>query len=162
MTFSDFDHLKTGNRRTSKFPDYGKRFQYVQSVNGQDRVVENPDYNRQVYSGYHQLNLLNKISLRIGNYADVSYSINYSTTSDVPRYDRLLETDENGNFKSAEWYYKPQKWLSNSIQFNFYRQNALYDQGKITLAYQKIREGRNHRDYGNVTGCAAGERRSMF
>jgi hemoglobin/transferrin/lactoferrin receptor protein len=149
LTFSDFDHLKTGNRRTSKFPDYGKRFQYVQSVNGQDRVVENPDYNRQVYSGYHQLNLLNKISLRIGNYADVSYSFNYSTTSEVPRYDRLLETDENDNFKSAEWYYKPQNWLSNSIQFNFYRQNALYDQAKITLAYQKIQEGRNHRDYDN-------------
>ena len=149
LTFSDFDHLKTGNRRTSTFPDYGKRFQYVQSISGQDLVVENQDYNRQVYSGYHQLNLLNKISLRIGSYADVSYSINYSTTSDVPRYDRLLETDENGNFKSAEWYYKPQNWLSNSIQLNFYRQNALYDQARITLAYQKIQEGRNNRDFGD-------------
>lgn len=149
VTFSDFDHLKTGNKRTSEFPDYGKRFQYVQTGNGSDQVIDNPNYNRQVFSGYHQLNVLNKVGLRLGSYSDLSYSLNYSTTSDIPRYDRLIETDKEGNFKSAEWYYGPQEWLSNSLQLNFYRVNKLFDAAKITTALQNVEESRHDRDFGN-------------
>lgn len=149
FTFSEFDHLNTGNKRTSKFPDYGKRFQYVQTVNGMDQVIENPDYNNQVYSGYHQLNLLNKIGLRLGGKSDLIYTFNYSTTSDIPRYDRLVETGEDGSFKSAEWYYGPQEWLLNSLQLNVYRSNKIFDAAKATLALQNLKESRHDRSFGD-------------
>lgn len=147
VTFSDFDHLRTGNRRTDKFPDYGKRFAFVQRIENRDSVVQNPDYNEQIFSGYHQLNLLNKIRFRLGEESDLTYSLNYSTTSDVPRYDRLIETDDNGQFNSAEWYYGPQKWLSNALNLNIYRKNAMFDQARVTIALQNLREGRSDRDF---------------
>jgi len=146
VTYSDFNHLKTGNKRTQKFPDYGKRLQYVKRIDQRDQVLDNPDFNRQVYSGYNQFNILNKLAARLGDQADVTYTFNYSTTSDIPRYDRLIETDENGNFRSAEWYYGPQNWLSNSLALNLYRPSKLYDAAKITLALQNLKESRHDRD----------------
>ena len=149
ITYSDFNHLKTGDNRTSEFPDYGKRFQYVQTINGEDRLVTNPDYNEQIFSGYNQVNLLNKLSVRLGGKADLSYTLNYSTTSDIPRYDRLTEPDDNGGLKVAEWYYGPQKWLSNSLHLNLYHSNALYDGAKVILALQNLEESRHDRDFGS-------------
>jgi len=149
FTFSDFDHLTTGNKRTDKFPDYGKRFQYVQRIDNEDRVIENPDFNQQVFSGYHQLNLLNKTRLRIGSKADLGYIFNYSTTSDIPRYDRLIETDDEGNLKSADWFYGPQKWMSNGFELNLYSKNRFMDQARLALTLQNFRESRNDRDFGD-------------
>ena len=149
ITFSDYHHLKTGNNRTSKFPDFGKRFNYVQRINNQDRVIENPDVNEQVFSGYNQLNLLNKTRFRIGKTTELSYTFNYSNTSDIPRYDRLIETDKDGNLKSAEWFYGPQKWLSNSIQLSLYNDTGLYDAARFIFTLQNLKESRNDRDFGD-------------
>jgi len=149
FTFSDYQHLKTGNKRTSKFPDYGKRLQYVQRINNQDSVIQNPDENKQVFSGYHQLNLLNKLRFRLGNNAELSYTLNYSTTSDIPRYDRLIETDENGQLKAGDWFYGPQKWLSNSILVGLYSKNKFFDEARLQFTLQNIKESRHDRDFGS-------------
>ena len=150
ITYSDFDHLVTGNKRTKKFPDYGKRFQFVQRVNQQDQVIDNSDYNNQVFSGYRQLNLMNKVAMLLGKSADLTYTLNYSTTSDIPRYDRLIETDRDGNFKSAEWYYGPQQWLSNSLKLNYYRPTKLFDAARVILALQNLEESRHDRNFDAV------------
>ncbi len=163
ITHSDYDHLRMGNKRTTKFPDYLKRFQYVQPMAGnRDQVIDNPDYNEQVFSGYSQLNLLNKVRFRLGNFSEISYSINYSTTSDIPRYDRLIETDNSGDFKSAEWYYGPQKWLSNAIGYNIYRKTTLFDGAKLMVALQNIRESRNDRDFNSDWLRSRSDKVSMF
>ncbi|MDH3710474.1 MAG: TonB-dependent receptor [Cyclobacteriaceae bacterium] len=146
VTFSEFDHLTTGDKRTSSFPDFGKRFQYVQRILYQDMIVDNPDFNEQIFSGYHQFNLLNKLGVRLGKKTDVSYTFNYSNTSDIPRYDRLTETDEQGYFTTAEWFYGPQEWMTNSLQLNVYQRTGLYDAMKIIATWQKLEESRNDRD----------------
>jgi hemoglobin/transferrin/lactoferrin receptor protein len=148
LSFSDYQHLTTGNKRTNKFPDFGKRFQYVQRINNEDQVVQNPDVNEQVFSGYHQLKLLNKTRIRLGKTAELSYTFNYSTTSDVPRYDRLIETDDDGNLKAGDWFYGPQKWLSNSLQLNLYQNHRLFDGARLILTLQNLKESRNDRGIG--------------
>jgi hemoglobin/transferrin/lactoferrin receptor protein len=150
FTFSDYHHLKTGNNRTSKFPNYGKRFEYVDRINNEDQVVVNPDFNEQIFSGYHQLNFLNKTRFKIGNTSELIYALNYSTTSDIPRYDRLIETNDDGELKAAEWFYGPQKWLSNSLQFNVYQQKRLYDAARFILTLQNVKESRNDRNFGDA------------
>ena len=149
FTFSDYNHLKTGNKRTRKFPDFGKRFEYVDRINDADRVIENTNVNKQVFSGYHQLNLLSKTKFRIGKSTDISYILNYSTTSDIPRYDRLIETDANGQLKAADWFYGPQKWLSNSIQVSLYQENKFFDEARLIMTLQNIKESRNDRAFGD-------------
>ncbi len=149
ISFSDFGDLKTGSNRTDKFPDFGKRQFYVERANGEDQIIANKDINLQIPSGYSQLNLLQKFKYRISDVWNLTYTLNYSSTSDIPRYDRLLQTKDNEPV-NAEWYYGPQKWLLTSVQATTYGKTKLYDQGRFILAYQDLKESRNSRKFRDV------------
>ena len=149
LTFSDYGDLKTGRNRTDEFPDFGKREYYVARVGNEDRIIANDDENQQVPSGYHQINLFQKFQYRIQPELDMIYTLNYSTTSDVPRYDRLIE-EANGLPVSAEWYYGPQQWMMHSLQLSMGQSGALFDRLKITMGYQGVKESRNSRNYQDV------------
>lgn len=146
LSYSRFDDLRTGNNRTDEFPDFGKRFEYVERRNGIDVIVPNDNINRQIASGYNQTNFLQKFRFKMGPFADVSYSAHVSSSSDIPRYDRLILRD-GGVLRNAEWYYGPQQWQMHQLQTRLYYPTKLYDQLKINTAYQIIEESRNTRRY---------------
>lgn len=148
LTFSRFGDLRTGANRTNNFPDFGKRLQYIVRRGGKDVAVTNPNVNRQVGSGYNQTNLLQKFRWKVGAFADVSYNFHLSTTSNIPRYDRLIQRGKNGKLRNAEWFYGPQAWQMHQLQLGFYYPQKLFDQVKITTAYQRIEESRNTRNFG--------------
>lgn len=149
VTFSDFDNLRAGSNRPDGYPDFGKRTFYVERVDGEDQVIPNDDPNLQVPSGYNQLNLLQKFAVRPADWWQVEYAFHYSTTSDIPRYDRLIVTEEDGSPDKAEWNYGPQRWSMNWLNSTFYNQNFWYDEAKITLAYQDVQESRIDRNFNN-------------
>ncbi len=146
LSYSQFDDLRTGNNRTDKFPDFGKRFEYIERRNGLDMIVSNDNVNRQVGSGYDQTNFLQKFRFKIGPFADLSYNAHVSNSSDIPRYDRLILRD-GGVLRNAEWHYGPQQWQMHQLQTRFYYPTRLFDQLKINAAYQTIKESRNTRRY---------------
>ncbi len=144
FTYSDFGDLRTGNNRTDKFPDFGKRLEYVERVNGEDRITQNSNFNKQISSGYNQLNILQKLRFRLGKYSDLTYAFHQSTSSDIPRYDRLIER-QNNELKNAEWYYGPQNWQMHSLQTRIFYPTRFFDQMKMTTALQTITESRHDR-----------------
>lgn len=146
ISYSQFSDLRTGNNRTDDFPDFGKRLEYIERINGTDVIMPNDNVNRQVGSGYNQTNFLQKFRFRIGPFADLSYNAHVSTSSDIPRYDRLIQRS-SGALTNAEWYYGPQKWQLHQIQTRFYYPTRFFDQAKINTAYQMIEESRNTRRY---------------
>lgn len=145
FTYSDYDDLRMG----SNGPDDYLRPVYQTRIDGQDRVVQNEDPQLQVESGYSQWNVLQKIRFRPSESWDFNYNFQYSTTSDVPRYDRLIET-RGGNLRSAEWYYGPQKWMMHSLRATHFSEGKLYDQARLVLAYQDYEESRNDRRFGRT------------
>ncbi|WKN42683.1 TonB-dependent receptor plug domain-containing protein [Tunicatimonas pelagia] len=147
FTYSSFGDLRAGNGRPASFPDFGKRPQYVVQRNGQDTLVQNTDVNRQVPSGYRQWNMMQKFRYRLTDYADLTYGFLFSTTSDIPRYDRLIEESERELPRNAEWYYGPQRWMMNYLKADFYNANRWYDAAKITIGYQQVQESRNDRRF---------------
>ena len=147
ITLSDFDDLKTGRNRASEFPDFGKRESYVARIDNEDRIVPNSDENLQVPSGYEQFNLMQKFHYKIDPKLDIIYTLNYSTTSDIPRYDRLIEEDNNGLPESAEWFYGPQQWLMHALQLNVNQSAGMFNRLRVTLGYQGIEERRNSRNF---------------
>jgi len=149
ITYSTFGDLRTGNNRTDEFPDFGKRFEYVTRREGQDVIVQNDDVNVQVPSGYDQLNILQKFRWRTSSFSDLTYAFHYSSSSNIPRYDRLIEKDDTDNFRNAEWYYGPQEWQMHSLQMRYFYPTKLFDQLKIVTAYQKVEESRNDRRFGS-------------
>lgn len=146
FTYSDFGDLRTGANRIDDFPNFGKRFEYIERVNGQDVIVQNDNVNRQIGSGYDQYNLLQKFRWRLGSFSDFTYAFHYSNSSDVPRYDRLTLRDGN-TLRNAEWYYGPQAWQMHSLKMRFFYPNQFFDQMKMTTAYQTIEESRHDRRY---------------
>ena len=148
FSYSDFDDLRTGSNRTDEFPDFGKRTFFVSRVNNQDVVVPNEDVNVQRPSGFHQWQAINKISFRPGKDTRLSYGFYYSTTSDVPRYDRLTIANE-GKPENAQWFYGPQRWMMHSIRADFFHAARFYDQAKIIAGFQDYRESRNDRSFGD-------------
>ena len=150
VTRSGFDDLKSGTNRSKNYKGYFFRPNYSKRINGKDVLVENNDPNLQVGSGYDLLNTIQKMKLRIGQRSDLTYGFYYSTTSDIPRYDRLSIT-QNGidSLKNSEWNYGPQTWEMHSLRFNNYSSTKFYDQSRVTLALQDYEESRIDRDFGS-------------
>lgn len=142
ISFSDFDDLKMGNIHN----EYAQRPEYVTEIEGQDSIVQNSNPNEQKYSGYNSLSFISKMSQQFSETVDWTFSFYLTQTNDVPRYDRLLQyTDDE--LKYAEWYYKPQQWLMNSLELNFSKRTKIYDHAGFVVAYQNVQEGRNDRKY---------------
>lgn len=143
ITYSDFGDLRMG----SYGPEEYLRHQYVVRRGGQDVIVQNENPKIQVPTGYNQINLLQKIAYQPDEVWDISLSLYYSTTSDFDRYDRLYRK-RNGQFRSAQWYYGPQTWLTGNLQLEKRGSGDWYDKAKFTGAYQFFEESRNNRDFG--------------
>jgi hemoglobin/transferrin/lactoferrin receptor protein len=75
--------------------------------------------------------------------------LQYSNSTDIPRFDKLNEYKE-GSLRYAEWYYGPQKRFLASAQLSILPDLKWIKDGKITLAYQDIYESRNSRSFGSL------------
>jgi len=142
VTFSKFDDLTQG----SNGPDDYLRTFYQDRINGKDTMIINSDSKVQKLSGYDQLNVLQKIRFRPDEDWEMNYGFYYSTTSDVPRYDRLIEL-KNKLPRDGQWYYGPQKWMMNSLSVTNSSGNSYYDIAKLIIAYQNFEESRHNRSF---------------
>ncbi len=145
FTFSDFGDLIQGSNYYSKFPNWGKRSFYVKRIKGVDSMIVNSNPNKQIQTGYKEYDFLQKIMFNAGKVGNV-LNIQYSTSSNIYRYDRLTETTGAGIARSAQWYYGPQQRLMVAWHMSLPKTNA-YDFGQITTAYQDIEESRHNRNF---------------
>jgi hemoglobin/transferrin/lactoferrin receptor protein len=148
LTFSDYSDLRTGSKRGDDFPDFGKRLNYVERENNQDIVRTNPDPNIQIGTAYQQVDMLQKILYQPNDQIRIIANFQFSTSSDIPRYDALTETQGN-QLSFAEWYYGPQNRFLSSLRSDLNLQSALYDKIILIAAYQKIDEDRIDRRFGS-------------
>jgi len=147
---SAFDDLKSGQSYVNSEGDFGKRLWYVERINNKDSIIQSSDPHVQRNSAYDQFNFSQKISYKPSDSVSVLYSLIYSSTSDIPRYDRLTET-ANGLPKSAEWYYGPQSWLMNLLNVEINQKRKFFDRLNLTVAHQFFEESRNDRKFNSNT-----------
>lgn len=148
VSYSRFGDLRTGSHRPDKFPDFGKRLEYIERQGNTDVIIQNDKPNFQRPSGYDQYHVLQKFRWRMGSFADFSYACHYSSSSDIHRYDRLTERDERTRqLRYAESYYGPQLWQMHAFTSNFTYPNTFFDRLKLTTAIQLMEESRHERIY---------------
>ncbi|MCE2743980.1 MAG: TonB-dependent receptor [Fluviicola sp.] len=114
-----------------------------------DSTYVNSDTNLQIGSGYSQIDLLQKFLFKQSDNITHLINLQYSTSSNIDRYDRLTQVS-NGKPKFAEWYYGPQKRLFSSYTLQLSNSNKLYDHARIIVGYQNIEESRIDRKYNKV------------
>ncbi len=139
---NDFDDLKMGKNGLS---DY-LRPEYVSAINGLDSIIQNSNPQIQKQTQYSQFNFMQKILYKPSDNITADLGIHYSSSSNIPRYDRLIRYNNDNDLYYGEWYYGPQKWLLINSQISLDSDSSkLYDKAKLTTAYQKFNESRNSR-----------------
>lgn len=142
-SYNNYNDLRMGSRGPN---DY-LRPEIVLQTNSGDAIIQNSNPLKQRYSGYNQINLMQKVLYQ--PYKDLSFDLglHFTTTSDIPRYDRLIRY-KNDVLRSAEWNYGPQQWFMSNFQVTkLSSRSNLYNKIKATLAYQNFQESRKDRDF---------------
>lgn len=162
LSYSDFGDLRIGRWRLHGHEGWGQRFAYVNTNGGEDVLVDNPHPNQLRFTGYQQFDLLQKFYYEPTENIDVIVNLQYSTSSNIPRFDRLNDPknpvddfdepwEEGEGLKSAEWYYGPQnRWMA-SLNTSIRRATPLFDQLNLVAAFQRIDEDRIDRKFGKIT-----------
>ncbi len=147
ISYADFGDLRQGNIRNPLYGDWGKRNYYAMWTGTGDSMVKNPNPNVQVGTGYKQYDVMEKLLFKQSEHLSHLLNFQFSTTTDVPRYDRLSEIGESGNLSNGEWYYGPQKRVLGSYNLGLKADKGLYDNANIILAYQDVEESRHSRKF---------------
>ena len=142
---SDFDDLTMGNHGPSEYlrPNY-----VTQNSAGDDVLVTNSKPRIQRNSGYSQTNFMQKVLYELNENLSIDIGIHFSKTGNIPRYDRLIRTNENEGLYYSEWYYGPQEWLLINSQLTYIpKETKFYDELKFGSSFQKFSESRNSRKF---------------
>lgn len=147
VTFSEFEDLKMGGVTNPDYPEFGIVRIYADRINGKDTMIRKEGFTKQVGTGYSQTDLLEKISFKVSDKLLVTLNTQYSTSSDVPRYDQLSEVKDDGKLKWAEWYYGPQNRLLVALSTKIITDNKWFNKVEILPHFQKIDEDRISRKF---------------
>ncbi len=149
VTLTRFGDLKMGGSK-NPFNDlgyFGERLKYADRIDGKDVLVDNKNKLVQKFSGYDQIDILQKVLFKQNNKLSHGLNIQYSNSTNIPRYDRLTDVKGTG-LNSAEWYYGPQKRLF--IMYNLHQtMDGFFEAFDVTGSYQKIQESRHNRNFGS-------------
>lgn len=161
FSYNDFGDLRMGKHKNGSNDFFGERNYYVQTINGVDVQIENPNKYIQKFSGYTQYDAMQKVVFKPNASTRHSLNLQYSTTSDVPRYDRLTDLNSSGNLKTASWNYGPQKRVLSAYKLE--KKNVFLNSDmNVTLSYQNIEESRINRNFGNLNENNRIEKVSVF
>jgi hemoglobin/transferrin/lactoferrin receptor protein len=150
ITYSNFGDIKMGSRYPKKYPDFGRRTQYIQIGNNADKIITNDDDRVQRYSGYKQWDILQKFLFKPNEHNQHILNLQHSNSTNIPRYDRLQDQKVfpgiGNTLRWAEWYYGPQtRWLSSYEWSN--TKNKIADELRLIASYQDVKESRQQREY---------------
>lgn len=144
--FSDFGDMRMGSHYPDRYPAFGRRDSFILTRNGTDEIVANPDSRIQKYSGYRQWDITQKLLFKQNDKISHLLNVQFSNSSNVPRYDRLQDI-RNGRLRFAEWFYGPQKRLLTAYELNGTGIWGL-ESLKLNINFQDIEESRQQRDIG--------------
>ena len=153
VSVNRFGDLTMGKNRTHGFDDWGLVPFY--SSNSEDYYEAMPQVNSDAYiqrnTGYDQLDMLQKIVIPLTNKTELNFNIQYSNSTNIPRFDKLNEYTDDGSLNYAEWYYGPQKRFLAASQLSINPSSKWLESGQFTVAYQDIYESRVEREFDELT-----------
>ncbi|OXB23538.1 hypothetical protein B0A80_09920 [Flavobacterium tructae] len=160
FSYNNYGDLRMGANTNRKNGSFGERPQYVETTNNVDNLIQNENPLIQKFSGYKQYNAMQKILFQQDEYTQHSLNLQYSSSSDVPRYDRLTDPSGSG-LKYAVWNYGPQKRFLSAYKFS--KQKALFNSDmNLGVSYQNIEESRISRKFNDDKTKSQVEKVNVF
>ena len=116
--------------RNHGYNDWGLVNYYSENINGKffenQSVNNNPNLQRN--TAYKQKDFIQKFNFKIFKTARLILNFQFSESSNINRFDKLSEKNEDGTLKFAEWYYGPQKDRLFPLNLVFKLKNYLTEQ----------------------------------
>jgi len=148
ITYKELGDIRMGGRRDPTLGNWGELMHYVDQIGGVDSTLINPDPLIQLNTGYSQMDILQKIRYTPSQYVDWILNMQYSTSSDIDRLDKL--NDYNGDqLKYAQYYYGPQNRFLVSLKNVLKKDNPVFTNMTSLVAFQSIDEDRYSRKFRN-------------
>ncbi len=150
LSFVDYDNLIAGSIRPEAFPKFGLQ-QFVPVIFADNSLGEARDNlqnpNRQWGTSYKQIDFLQKIKFQPSNNLNFIANFQYSSSSNIPRYDNLVDTlGAADELKWIEWYYGPQTRILASLKTRIL-DKAFFDKATIIASFQRIDEDQFSRKF---------------
>ena len=151
VSFSNFGDVRMGKNRQHGYEDWGLVPNYSANTETAFFVGPsvNPNPNIQKNSGYSQWDILQKVAVTLPMESQFLLNIHYSTSSNIPRFDKLNEY-RNGSLRFAEWNYGPQGRLLISPQLKLFPKKRFLYKGTVTTAFQQVEESRIQRRFNSL------------
>ena len=163
FTFSKFGDIVMGKNRRHGFQNWGLVNEY--SSNSNSIYFETPSKNNnpniQKKSGYSQVDFLQKIVFTLPKEKQLLINLQFSNSSNIPRFDKLNEMMKN-KLRFAEWNYGPQKRLLISPQLKIFPKKKYLYKGTIIAAYQWVKESRIQRRFESLDRINQNENVNIF
>ncbi len=148
ITYKELGDIRMGNWRDPTLGNWGELMHYVDQVDGVDSTLVNDEPHMQLNTGYSQMDILQKIRYTPSQYVDWILNMQYSTSSDIDRFDKL--NDYSGeNLKYAQYYYGPQNRFLVSLKNVLKKDNPVFTNMTTLVAFQNIDEDRYSRKFRN-------------
>lgn len=147
VSFSEYGNLTIGKVSDKNYPDFGIVKYYADRVEGKDTMLRKSNIYEQIGTAYSQTDILEKISFKVSDKFLLTLNTQYSTSSDVPRYDQLSDFKSDGTLKWAEWYYGPQNRLLTSLNAQILSNSKWFSKVDVLTHFQKIDEDRIERKF---------------
>ena len=163
ISHSKFGDLKMGKNRRHGFNEWGLQYEYSNNTNkfyNADPII-NSDPNKQRNVGFDQTDLLQKVFVPLSKKSDLMFNLQYSTSTDINRFDKLMERSDD-ELKYAEWYYGPQDRLLFSTRLNLDLQKKWLNNGSIIMAFQNIKESRIDRKFNSFNRASKFEKVQVY
>lgn len=147
VSYSDFGDLRMGAKTQALDTLWGLRKQYVERINGKDSLIKNGDVYVQKQTAFKQYDVLQKFMFKPNTTTTHLLNFQLSSSTDVPRYDRL--TDPRGaGLNSSQWYYGPQRRILAAYQFQKTGLSGFFNAINFNANYQDVEESRHNRNFG--------------
>ncbi|MCK4990543.1 MAG: TonB-dependent receptor plug domain-containing protein, partial [Bacteroidales bacterium] len=125
ITYKELGDIRMGSWRDPTLGSWGELMHYVGQVDGVDSTLINDNPQIQLNTGYSQMDILQKIRYTPSQYVDWILNMQYSTSSDIDRFDKL--NDYSGdNLKYAQYYYGPQNRFLVSLKNVLKKDNPVF------------------------------------
>lgn len=145
---SDFGDLRMGTQRDHGNANWGLVPFYASLEEGEVISLDNPDPEVQRGTAYSQVDFLQKFALKASEKVDLTANFQFSTSSDVPRFDKLNDVRDD-KARWAEWSYGPQQRIMFSVHAMIRDTTRFFDDVSITGAIQRLDEDRIQRRLDN-------------
>jgi len=142
ITYKKFGDVRMGENRGHGFQNWGLHNFYTEFNNFQDTMIINSNPSIQRGVGFNQIDFTNKILFKLNATSKLIINSQFSSSSNLQRFDQLNNLTLNNLPEYGQWNYGPQKRLLNSIAFSSSFSSILFDDIRAVFSHQHIVESR--------------------